>query len=73
MNQILADVLQVLPLAIKGAIGAQNVIEAAATVFATMAAEGRNTPTAEEIAAVRDLRRRHYPDFFADDERPAGA
>ena len=69
MGAILLMVMQVLPMAIQGATGAIEVIKVAAGVFKTMEAEGRVEPTDEEIAKVRSLRSRHYPDFFADDER----
>ena len=68
MNAILAIVLQVLPLAIQGSLGALQVIEEARRTFATMAAEGREEPTDAEVAAVRAIRERSYGDFFADDE-----
>jgi len=69
MSALLLIVMQMLPLAIQGIQGAVEVIQVAADVFKTMEAEGRTEPTDEEISRIRSLRARHYPDFFADDER----
>ena len=69
MLTVLSIVMQMLPMAIQGVQGAVEVIQVAAEVFKTMEDEGRVEPTDEEIAKVRSLRARHYPDFFADDER----